>query len=151
MSDQDLIAQLTDDEIVALTLYGEARGEGQMGLEAVASVIVNRVKAKRFGPTARAVCLAPWQFSCWKESAGQADYLALIHEGQKLASGLLDSTIEGCLHIALEVVDGTLPDSVQGSTHYVTEALYKLKPPAWAKGQQPTLKVGRQLFFAGIK
>ena len=49
--------------VVADTLYLEARGEGERGLRAVASVVYNR--AVRTGKTFEAVCLAPKQFSCW--------------------------------------------------------------------------------------
>ena len=38
---------MTEDQadIMARTIYGEARGEGQRGMQAVANVIMNRVKA----------------------------------------------------------------------------------------------------------
>ncbi len=60
--------------ILAKTLYGEARGEGLSGLEAVANTIINRVntaKAKggRFwwGNDIISVCQKPYQFSCWNK------------------------------------------------------------------------------------
>ena len=37
-----------DLQILARTLFGEARGEGDEGLEAVACVIINRFKAKKW-------------------------------------------------------------------------------------------------------
>ena len=51
--------------IVARTLYDEARGEGETGIDAVASVILNRAggKAEKL-PT---VCLKKFQFSGWNE------------------------------------------------------------------------------------
>ena len=58
-------------EVLARTLYGEARGEGLPGIEAVACVILNRVafaKARGrywWGNTVSQVCLKPGQFSCW--------------------------------------------------------------------------------------
>lgn len=63
-----------DTDILARTIYGEARGESISGQEAIASVILNRVAfAKRrgrywWGNTIAGVCLAPWQFSCWNEN-----------------------------------------------------------------------------------
>ena len=51
-------------EIFAKTLYGEARGEGLKGIEAVACVIVNRLKKPCWwGHTIQEVCLKPAQFS----------------------------------------------------------------------------------------
>ncbi|MDY6408142.1 MAG: cell wall hydrolase [Pseudomonadota bacterium] len=56
----------SETEILAKTLYGEARGEGISGLEAVANVILNRVKHPCWwGKSIQEVCLKPMQFSCW--------------------------------------------------------------------------------------
>ena len=49
--------------IIADTLYMEARGEGEIGIRAVATVIYNRAKGDV--TKLEAVCLAPKQFSCW--------------------------------------------------------------------------------------
>ena len=63
--------QLTrEQEIVAKTLLGEARGEGYAGMYAVACVIQQRViNGHRGAKTAKEVCLQnngkSWQFSCW--------------------------------------------------------------------------------------
>ena len=37
-----------DIEIMAKTIYGEARGEGEEGMEAVACVIMNRYNARKW-------------------------------------------------------------------------------------------------------
>lgn len=52
---------------VANTLYLEARGEGERGLRAVATVIYNRARGNpsKFD----AVCLKPYQFSCYNGGA----------------------------------------------------------------------------------
>ena len=39
---------MNDEDILARTLYGEARGEGIDGIEAVACVIMNRYKARKW-------------------------------------------------------------------------------------------------------
>ena len=54
-----------DERIVALTLLGEARGEGRSGLFAVACVVRQRMIERKL--TARQVCLQPWQFSYWND------------------------------------------------------------------------------------
>lgn len=62
---------LTEKQIVALTILGEARGEGKAGMYAVACVVVQRcIDLKQ---TPKTVCLknrrvngvVVWQFSCW--------------------------------------------------------------------------------------
>ena len=59
-------AELTQREVVAMTILGEARGEGKAGMYAVATVINQR--AINRNKTPKQVCLQPWQFSCWNES-----------------------------------------------------------------------------------
>ena len=58
-----------DQEIIAMTILGEARGEGHAGMYAVACVIAQRVINRN--KTAKQVCLQKgkriWQFSCWDE------------------------------------------------------------------------------------
>lgn len=49
--------------IIADTLYMEARGEGEHGQRAVATVIYNRAHGK--ADNMEIVCLKPKQFSCW--------------------------------------------------------------------------------------
>jgi hypothetical protein len=57
-----------EQKIVAMTIVGEARGEGKLGMHVVACVIAQRATEwKRNGKsiTAKQVCLQKWQFSCW--------------------------------------------------------------------------------------
>ena len=54
-----------EQRIVALTILGEARGEGEKGMRGIAAVIVQRSKNR--GLTYEQVCLQPWQFSPWKD------------------------------------------------------------------------------------
>lgn len=53
-----------DLQILARTLFGEARGEGDEGLEAVACVIINRFKAKNGLPDMK--CLTAKKFRAWR-------------------------------------------------------------------------------------
>tara|TARA_B100000676_G_scaffold313396_1_gene394261 strand:- start:4595 stop:5062 length:468 start_codon:yes stop_codon:yes gene_type:complete len=51
------------ERICALTLLAEARGEGKVGLFAVACVVQRRVWERGISPDQ--VCLEKWQFSPW--------------------------------------------------------------------------------------
>lgn len=51
--------------IIARTLYAEARNDGKDGMEAVASVIYNRAEGDKTLFTS--ACLKPMQFSCWNK------------------------------------------------------------------------------------
>lgn len=57
------IAKMNESDVIASTLWYEARGEGYRGIDAVASVIFNR--AKKSGQSAASECLRRNQFSCW--------------------------------------------------------------------------------------
>ena len=58
-----IAAKLPEREVIAYTLWLEARSQGKKGLESVATVIYNRAKRRKM--TFKAVCLQPKQFSCW--------------------------------------------------------------------------------------
>lgn len=66
-----------DIDILARTIYGEARGEKTAGKKAVACVIMNRYKAKKWfsGKTIAETCQKPWQFSCWNKTTQTAKRL----------------------------------------------------------------------------
>lgn len=56
---------MTDRDAIALTIYGEARGEGIEGMIAVSRVILNRYHAGGYGRSLAEVCQKPKAFSCW--------------------------------------------------------------------------------------
>ena len=64
----------SDSELLARLIQCEAGGEGQTGMEAVASVVMNRVRTTvgeygRLG-TLSEVIFQPWQFTCAMETVG---------------------------------------------------------------------------------
>jgi len=126
----------TDTEIMAKTIYGEARGEGISGMEAVANVIINRVKKPCWwGKTIRDVCLKPMQFSCWNtDDPNRA----------KLNADLSDDPVfDVCKRIAVRAIRGLLPDKTKGSTHYHALSVH----PRWASALVPNTQIGHHLFY----
>lgn len=98
---------LTDQEIMALTLWAECRGESLSGNIAVGSVIMNRVKHRGWdGQTIKEVCLWPKQFSCFNPDDKQRKWMVdlsfefafetskVLKECLRIATGLLIGTIE---------------------------------------------------------
>ena len=53
---------VTQEQVIAITILGEARGEGESGMYAVACVISQRAKERKL--TGAQVCLQKLQFSC---------------------------------------------------------------------------------------
>ena len=129
-------------DVLARTLWGEARGEGTTGLEAVANVIQNRVKTAEkhggkfwWGGNIIQVCQKPYQFSCWNRSDPSFKKLQAVDE-----SNLYFAT---CLRVARRAVIGALPDHTKGATHYHADYV----SPYWAKGETPTITIGRHIFY----
>jgi spore germination cell wall hydrolase CwlJ-like protein len=53
------------DAIAVATIWKESRGEDYRGKLAVAYVLTHRMERSRWPSTPGAVCLQPYQFSCW--------------------------------------------------------------------------------------
>ena len=131
----------SDDDILARTLFGEARGEGDAGMQAVANVIVNRAAQPCWwGATVKEVCLKPYQFSCW--NAGDPNRSVII------ALGDTNSIYTDALDIARGAIDGSLPDITNGATSYYAKGTPE---PKWAFGKDSCAVVGRHLFFNDIE
>lgn len=132
-------------DIVARTLWGEARGEGREGQEAIANVIMNRVVRARarqggwwWGSDPVAVCRKPWQFSCWNPNDPNRRKLDWV--------SAKDPIFARCLAIAKRALAGELPDRTRGATHYHEQSL----APPWSLGRTPTTQIGRHVFYADI-
>jgi N-acetylmuramoyl-L-alanine amidase len=140
-------------DILARTIWGEARGEIMAGKIAVAWTIKNRaaiaaayekqhgVARQHYGDGSIAsACQMPKQYSCW--NSGDANLIAM--EAVDDESG----SFRDCLAVARQVIAGTLADPVQGATHYYADTLPE--PPAWAVGHEPVAHIGHHLFFKNI-
>lgn len=126
-------------DTLARTIWGEARGEGRKGMEAVAAVILNRVaKPCWWGRTIETVCTKPWQFSCW--NANDPNLAKLLSVTER------DPQFKVALEIATLAEAGELPDPTNGATHYHTKAV----SPKWAEGKQPCAVIGNHLFYKDI-
>jgi spore germination cell wall hydrolase CwlJ-like protein len=144
-----------DIEVLAQTLYGEARGSTHDDRCAVAWVIRNRAeRAARykertgqnhvlFGDgTFAAACHARKQFSCWNEGDPNRPLLLRL----KLSGALDDRAYQECLFIALGVVLGRIPNPIGRCLHYHTATT----TPSWAKGVTPYGRIGGHLFYDNI-
>jgi N-acetylmuramoyl-L-alanine amidase len=134
-----------DRDILARTLWGEARGEGLAGQIAVAWTIRNRVndgKAKSWwGEGYAGVCQKPYQFSCWNRN--DPNYAYLNGAKQIPFRELARMRIAGD-----QVIDGKVPDPTGGATHYYATTMPK--PPTWAKSAKETLRLGHHVFFKDV-
>lgn len=129
-------------DTLARTIWGEARGEGRSGMEAVACVVQNRVAVSRarggkfwWGNDILQVCQKPFQFSCWNANDPQrAKVIAVTEKNIHFATSL---------RIARRCVYGCIKDIVNGATHYHTLDIL----PHWAQGQAPVAIIGHHMFY----
>lgn len=131
----------SDLDIFARTVWGEARGEGLAGMAAVANVVMNRAHdpKRRFGDGVQAVCLKPWQFSCWNpHDPNHALLTDPLHDPTGPAW-------DEAKVMAMAAINGTLPDRTHGATHYVVSTLSP--KPGWEYAMQPTAVIGHHTFF----
>jgi spore germination cell wall hydrolase CwlJ-like protein len=130
-------------EILALTLWGEAEGRPVRGMEAVAAVVMTRVRLaagadgpRHLGQGVAGVCRAPFQFACWNPHHPRH---AALHE-----AGLMEApAFAACRRIAARALAGALADPTRGATHYHAEDAL----PRWALGLVPTAAVGGLVFY----
>ena len=130
---------MTETEVLARTIYGEARSGDVEDATAIACVILNRVGYRNWPNNVADVCLQPMQFSVWNESdAGRARMLRA--ERGKTA------WFDECWKIAESALRGELIDKTRTSTHYHTRAV----APRWSKGKTPCYQTQGHLYFNNI-
>tara|TARA_B100001989_G_C24505731_1_gene447431 strand:+ start:495 stop:1010 length:516 start_codon:yes stop_codon:yes gene_type:complete len=147
----DKPVNVVDQDTLARTLWGEARGEGYTGMQAVANVIMNRYKkaqgsvsvARRWGGTVAEICQKPYQFSTWNANDPN------LHLVQAVTTA--DSNFATALDIAKRALQGRLPDLTGGADHYLNIAVTKQirggTLPPWADLNKRTASIGSHTFL----
>ena len=132
----------TDLDTLARTIFGEARGEPFLGQRAVAHVVLNRLRAGRYGRSIDGVCRRPWQFSCWNKGDPNLERLLNVSPW--------DWRFAGCQAAAWVVLSGNSEDPTAGATHYCTRQLFNDAPPKWARGLTPCAELGAHVVFNNV-
>lgn len=131
---------LSDLDIAAKTVWGEARGENVLGRLAVAHVILNRWRHKsgRFGDTISEVCQQKWQFSCWNANDPNRDKMEALTPDSK--------DYRRAMIAVLEALNSD-EDPTYGSTHYHADSV----SPKWARGHEPCAIIYHHRFFNDVR
>lgn len=130
-----------ETDILARTMYGEARNQGVDGLTAVACVVLNRLtvsvrKGKYWwGNTVDQICLKPYQFSCWNKD--DPNYARIIKVDES------DPVFFKCKKLARAILEIGTKDITNGATHYHTAAV----SPSWAAKNKITARIGSHIFY----
>ncbi|MBW8270374.1 cell wall hydrolase [Caldovatus aquaticus] len=129
-------------EILARTLLGEAGGRPVRAIEAVAAVVMNRVRLAaapggpaHWGRGIAGVCRAPFQFACWLPRHPR--HRAMLEAGEG------DAALALCRRVAARAAAGALPDPTGGATHYHDAATL----PRWAVGAIAQAEIGGLVFY----
>ena len=131
---------LNEIDVLARTIWAEARGEGKTGMESVGNVIRNRVEDQRWPDSYNGVCRQKWQFSCWNPNDPNLSKL--------LAVGLGDRKFLEAYAIASSVIAGHVEDRTFGANHYLTCTLCDSPSrPKWVKADTPQLRIGNHVFL----
>ncbi len=133
-----------DVDIQARTLWGEARGEGEAGMIAIAAVVLNRVRISlehggRFwwGNSIGTVCKARAQFSCW--SPGNPSRAKLLAVDDR------DAAFGIATKVADDAAAGRIVDPTFDATTYKLAALPW--PYSWGHPRLPLVEIGRRAFY----
>ena len=126
---------LTDTQIVAITILGEARGEGKAGMYAVGCCVAQR--AINRGKTPAEICLQRKQFSCWQNQFSS-------NQTPKSTFERMLKTKEGVYAMLLAKNIKELDRKfVKYADHYAT-----LKTQVyWMNGHRPVIVIGNHKFF----
>ena len=141
-----------DDDVwvLAQTLWGEARGDGLEGIEAVACVIMNRFRAKKWFTGykmengvkiagIRETCQKRFQFSCWNNN--DVNYQKLLRVDEN------DASFVRCLNVAKKAIAGKMTDFTNNATFYHTKNI----KPKWALHHAPCYETKGHFFYNDIK
>ena len=144
-----------DEQTIAITLMGEARGEKSVGMYAVACVIQKRADERKLTPAQ--VCKQPWQFSCWNK--GQENYIDLMK--RLLKSNTTQAQYAKKLARAI-CAGGRLVHSFTGEANHYYSMKVMNKAPYWAfkkvevRGRtvtvaiKPSKIIGNHVFYKGL-
>lgn len=156
-----------DLNVLAQTIWGEARQEGTKGMLAVGNVIKNRAEAnsRLFGQGIKGVALKPKQFSCWNKGDPNREKLKDILQYDKIISLRKSPTGEPfnewfqkfkntgeyleyksylkAKEIAKKILDGTAPDPTKGAVYYHTLDV----KPVWRNKLDQVAQYGNHVFY----
>jgi len=155
MKSNSIFNKLSDEELLALCIDREARGEPEDGKVAVGSVVLNRVAwgkrfpvwGKLYGNSIKSVILAPAQFSWTIENPLEPNYLGAVEIAKNFQRALNDPKIGKSLAECLRIATGLLSGEIKRNTvamYYHEQSIR----PKWAKEKTELIRIGNHIFYA---
>jgi len=139
-------------DVMTRTVLGEAAGESDAGMAAVAHVIKNRAEDPRWGDDPAEAALGWQQFSAWNAGVGGNDLVYSYNQG--------DPAYAQAAAIVDQVFAGQIEDPTSGATHYyspngmrdlVENGHQTSEVPKWLESEQlargtPDIVIGGHVF-----
>ena len=141
---------ISDDDVIAATIIGEAGGEGMDGMKAVKSVLQNRADAR--GSSIAGEALRPKQFSMWNKATAGVNVKADFKNSTRLSKIQLIINMHkkhSNWATAVELSKTNIKDITGGATkYYASGGSHKIDPPYWAKGwtESDSVTIGNHTF-----
>ncbi len=136
---------VVDAHWMALTMWGEARGQGEEAMRAVGHVIDNRRRAGMHGAFVTDTVGEAFQFSCW--NAGDSNRTA-IENVDRLREGSREQRMwRTARRLAEEIMAGRSQDPTGGALFYHSMEV----SPRWSQGIAPVAYIGGHLFFRNAR
>lgn len=134
---------VVDAHWMALTMWGEARAHGEIGMRAVGHVIHNR----KLGGDAFVTDTVSkaYQFSCWNE--GDPNREAMLNIASLRLGSADAESWSIAKRVAQEILAGRSTDITGGAKFYHTTGV----SPAWSRGLEPDRVIGNHLFFRSVQ
>lgn len=140
-NDIPALCRETEIDVLARTIWGEARGEGTIGMQAVACVVLNRLRVAKargrywWGNSIISICRKPYQFSAWNRNDPNYRKMLRVDDG--------DPYYMTARRLARRAVYGMLEDPTGGATHYHSVGITAI----WAHGEKPCAVIGDHIFY----
>ena len=144
------IAEVIQSKCLAVMVYGESRGESEIGQVAVAFTAVNRA-------TKKSVCnvvLAPKQYSIFNDNPALKAAAMSPHLEPRQKNIIDKAGWEKAVAVAKAVIRKEVDDPTNGATHYLSPVAMKAlgyQYPAWSRLFKKVAMIDNHIFFKDNK
>lgn len=145
---ESYISNISDIDVVAATIIGEAGGEGNDGMKAVKNVLQNR--ASKRGTSLAGEALRPKQFSMWNKATSGVNSATDFNQKDRISK--IQSIIDMYKkhpkwNIAITLAKTKIKDITGGATkYYASGGRHAIDPPYWAKNWKDSIIIGNHTF-----
>ena len=136
---------VVDAHWMALTMWGEARGQGEEAMRAVGHVIDNRRRAGMHGAFVTDTVGEAFQFSCW--NAGDPNRVAIENVDRLREGSRAQLMWLAARRLANEIMAGQSADPTGGALFYHSVEV----APRWSEEMPAVAQIGRHLFFRAAR